>query len=82
MLRIIQEFLVSEAEKHAALQKGMLIFLFLDTVINLWYLDSSKAKAKTGDINMDELVGNTDGFADSGCVILLNLVCFVLIFAV
>lgn len=30
--------------------------------------ESAKGKPKTGDVNMDELVGNTDGFADSGYV--------------
>ncbi|KAJ7070155.1 hypothetical protein C8F01DRAFT_1364201 [Mycena amicta] len=51
LLKIFQEFLISEAEKHATKQK--------DTA-------SGKSKAKTTDVNMDELVGNTDGFADSG----------------
>jgi len=30
--------------------------------------ESAKGKRKTGDVNMGELVGNTDGFADSGYV--------------
>ncbi|KAJ7065085.1 hypothetical protein B0H15DRAFT_872762, partial [Mycena belliarum] len=51
LLKIIQEFLISEAAKHSAKQK--------DT-------NAVKAKAKPSDVNMDELVGNTDGFADSG----------------
>ncbi|KAK7023031.1 sister chromatid cohesion protein [Favolaschia claudopus] len=51
LLKIIQEFLISEAVKHSAKQK--------DTI-------AVKGKIKTGDVNMDELVGNTDGFADSG----------------
>ncbi|KAJ3560203.1 hypothetical protein NP233_g10992 [Leucocoprinus birnbaumii] len=50
LLKIMQEFLVSESEKHSAQLK-----------------DTSKAKgSKQTDVNMDELVGNTDGFADSG----------------
>ncbi|KAJ3516976.1 hypothetical protein NLJ89_g794 [Agrocybe chaxingu] len=49
LLRIIQDFLVSEASKHSAKEK-----------------ESSKSKPKTADVNMEELVGNTDGFADSG----------------
>ncbi|KAH7906512.1 hypothetical protein BJ138DRAFT_1071604 [Hygrophoropsis aurantiaca] len=48
MLRIMQDFLVSEASKHVAEHKGNL-----------------KTKAKTN-VDMEELVGNTDGFADSG----------------
>ncbi|KAF8968942.1 hypothetical protein BDZ97DRAFT_1797116 [Flammula alnicola] len=49
LLKIIQDFLVSEAAKHSAKEK-----------------ESTKGKSKIGDVNMDELVGNTDGFADSG----------------
>jgi hypothetical protein len=30
------------------------------------FLESSAVKPKAGDVNMDELVGNTEGFADSG----------------
>ena len=32
------------------------------------FLESSSAKLKTGAVNMDELVGNTEGFADSGYI--------------
>jgi len=50
LLRIMQDFLMSEADKHSIEQK-----------------DKAKSKAKAnGDVNMQELVGNTDGFADSG----------------
>ncbi|PPR07277.1 hypothetical protein CVT26_012437 [Gymnopilus dilepis] len=49
VLKIIQDFLVSEASKHIAKEK-----------------ESTKGKSKTGDVNMEELIGNTDGFADSG----------------
>ncbi|KAA1473731.1 hypothetical protein DENSPDRAFT_882264 [Dentipellis sp. KUC8613] len=48
LLKIMQEFLLSEAAKHSAKEK-----------------QSGKAGATT-DVNMEELVGNTDGFADSG----------------
>ncbi|KAJ7366455.1 hypothetical protein DFH08DRAFT_1003444, partial [Mycena albidolilacea] len=51
LLKIIQEFLISEAAKHSAKQKDAIAI---------------KGKVKPTDINMDELVGNTDGFADSG----------------
>ncbi|KAG8956027.1 Sister chromatid cohesion protein 2 [Tulasnella sp. 424] len=47
LLKIMQGFLISESEKHSALQKGK---------------NTKKPKA----INMEELVGNTDGFAESG----------------
>ncbi|KAL0960842.1 hypothetical protein HGRIS_005858 [Hohenbuehelia grisea] len=49
LLKIMQDFLVSEAAKHSAKEK-----------------DTVKNKGKTVEVNMDELVGNTDGFADSG----------------
>ncbi|KAF8073449.1 hypothetical protein FPV67DRAFT_1559883 [Lyophyllum atratum] len=49
LLKIMQDFLVSEAAKHSAKEKEVV-----------------KAKGKPTDVNMDELVGNTDGFADSG----------------
>ncbi|KIJ60270.1 hypothetical protein HYDPIDRAFT_32393 [Hydnomerulius pinastri MD-312] len=48
LLRIMQDFLVSEAAKHTEKQKG-------------------PAQGKSdGVVDMAELVGNTDGFADSG----------------
>ncbi|KZT64240.1 hypothetical protein DAEQUDRAFT_747522 [Daedalea quercina L-15889] len=50
LLRILQDFLVSEAAKHAAKEKA-----------------SSRSKPSTSTtVNMEELVGNTDGFAESG----------------
>lgn len=49
LLKIMQEFLTSEASKHSAKEK-----------------ENAKGKTKPSDVNMDELVGNTDGFADSG----------------
>jgi cohesin loading factor subunit SCC2 len=55
LLKIIQDFLVSEASKHNTNEKGV--------------KGTGKADNK---VNMAELVGNTDGFADSGCVILVR----------
>ncbi|KAK1217276.1 Sister chromatid cohesion protein 2 [Marasmius sp. AFHP31] len=49
LLKIIQDFLVSESVKHSTKEK-----------------EGLKRGVKPADINMDELVGNTDGFADSG----------------
>ncbi|KAF9457433.1 hypothetical protein BDZ94DRAFT_1326256 [Collybia nuda] len=49
LLKIMQEFLISEASKHSLKEKEV-----------------TKGKTKSSDVNMDELVGNTDGFADSG----------------
>jgi len=51
LLRIMQEFLVSEASKHAQKEKSK---------------TNAKGKQPSTEVNMDELVGNTDGFADSG----------------
>ncbi|OBZ71396.1 Protein rad9 [Grifola frondosa] len=49
LLKILQDFLISEATKHSANEKA-----------------NAKSKATSGKVNMEELVGNTDGFADSG----------------
>ncbi|KAI0317644.1 hypothetical protein OF83DRAFT_1120276 [Amylostereum chailletii] len=50
LLKIMQDFLVSEAAKHALKEKNAV---------------GGKA-IPVSDVNMDELIGNTDGFADSG----------------
>ena len=51
LLKIMQEFLVSEAAKHTQKEKSKA---------------GPKSKPALTDVNMEELVGNTDGFADSG----------------
>ncbi|KAL1743690.1 sister chromatid cohesion C-terminus-domain-containing protein [Schizophyllum fasciatum] len=51
ILRIMQEFLQSQEQKHAIQERETL-----------------KIGSVT-DVDMDELVGNTDGFADSGCAL-------------
>jgi cohesin loading factor subunit SCC2 len=51
LLKIMQEFLVSEATKHAQKEKNK---------------TTTKGKITPTEVNMEELVGNTDGFADSG----------------
>lgn len=67
LLRIMQDFLISESEKHSAKEKGKGSFVLVGVSAHLSSIESSKNKAtKSGDVNMDELVGNTDGFADSG----------------
>ena len=53
LLKIMQEFLVSEATKHAQKEKSK---------------TNAKGKQSSTEVNMEELVGNTDGFADSGYV--------------
>ncbi|KAF5376813.1 hypothetical protein D9757_008902 [Collybiopsis confluens] len=52
LLKIIQDFLVSESIKHSQSEKES---------------ESTKHRSmKAAEVNMEELVGNTDGFADSG----------------
>ncbi|KAI0350346.1 hypothetical protein OH77DRAFT_1593607 [Trametes cingulata] len=51
LLKILQDFLMSEAAKHAANEKAAA---------------GPKSKSATGKVNMEELIGNTEGFADSG----------------
>jgi len=65
LLKIIQDFLLSEAEKHSALAKGKKTIFPASPRLNV-FLESSTTKPKNCDVNMDELVGNTEGFADSG----------------
>ncbi|KAI0366939.1 hypothetical protein BV20DRAFT_951369 [Pilatotrama ljubarskyi] len=51
LLKILQDFLMSEAGKHAANEKATA---------------GPKGKLTSGKVNMEELIGNTEGFADSG----------------
>jgi cohesin loading factor subunit SCC2 len=50
LLKIFQDFLLSQVAKHNETIKGT--------------QNNGKGKGKA--VNMDELIGNTDGFADSG----------------
>jgi cohesin loading factor subunit SCC2 len=65
LLKIMQEFLISEASKHSVKEKGKFLLNLPRPFIHS-PLEITKGKAKQTDVNMDELVGNTDGFADSG----------------
>jgi cohesin loading factor subunit SCC2 len=58
LLKIIQDFLLSQVTKFNESQKGA----------------AAAAKGKGKAVNMDELIGNTDGFADSGYVRFAQLV--------
>ncbi|CDO75304.1 hypothetical protein BN946_scf184654.g12 [Trametes cinnabarina] len=51
LLKILQDFLVSEAAKYTANEKAAA---------------GAKGKSSSSKVNMEELIGNTDGFADSG----------------
>lgn len=67
LLRILQDFLVSEAAKHAAKEKGEYRGKLM--AVQSTYHHSANARPKTSastTVNMEELVGNTDGFAESG----------------
>ena len=66
LLRIVQEFLFSEAGKHSAKEKGEPAPVIGCAYFLTPQLESSKGTRSAGDVNMEELVGNTDGFADSG----------------
>ena len=72
MVKILHDFLVSEASKHAEMEKekekGKILPLIIGrTLLNL----VTGLKTTTGvdeKVNLAELVGNTEDFADSGCV--------------
>lgn len=68
LLKIIQDFLMSESSKFMAHEKSASYEVF--TVVTLWSLmrclDMAKTKQTKKNVNMEELVGNTTGFADSG----------------
>ena len=66
LLRILQDFLVSEAAKHTEQQKGTPFFPDTDSCLK-FCIGSGQVK-KEGGLDMAQLVGNTDDFADSGYV--------------
>lgn len=66
LLKIMQDFLLSESAKHSAKEKGA---LSESQTLNHTYTlpaESVKGKSNKPSVDMEELVGNTDGFADSG----------------
>jgi hypothetical protein len=46
-------------------RKVLFVQATLPPILKL-FAESAKGKSKNVDVNMEELVGNTDGFADSG----------------
>ncbi|KAG8957597.1 Sister chromatid cohesion protein 2 [Tulasnella sp. 419] len=66
VLKIMQDFLVSESDKHTTLQRGE------KPNTNDYHQAHGKFSANQGktstkkNVNMEELVGNTGGFAESG----------------
>lgn len=72
LLKLMQEFLVSESTKHSVQEKGRRITLLRSSreIDLIDHEASTKSKAtsiKNHEVNMEELVGNTHGFAESGC---------------
>lgn len=47
--------------------------LCLEGLYSSHHTENPKNKTKGGDVNMEELVGNTDGFADSGYVAFIGI---------
>ena len=70
LLKIMQDFLVSESVKHSAEQKGMFTEIQKGDIHLLPCSVSSASNTanSTASVNMEELVGNTHGFAESGYV--------------
>lgn len=67
LLKLMQDFLVSEAAKHMAQERGFSSVTSFSTKLTI-SLESTKQKSiKTeAGVNMEELIGNTHGFAESG----------------
>lgn len=65
LLKIMQDFLITESTKQSAQEKGQISWKF--RVYNTEHITAAhKTKNTPMKVNMEELVGNTDGFADSG----------------
>ena len=63
----MQEFLTSEASKHSTKEKGLVLGNPIPHRITYSFpTENAKEKTRSTDVNMEELIGNTDGFADSG----------------
>lgn len=67
LLRILQDFLVSEAAKHAEQQKGAPSSPDIGSCLKNC-VGPGQVKNEGG-VNMAQLVGNTDDFADSGYIL-------------
>ena len=70
MLKILHDFLVSEASKHAEMEKekgAILPVLIQQALLNL-AIGLKVTNGADEKVNLAELVGNTEDFAESGCV--------------
>jgi cohesin loading factor subunit SCC2 len=73
LLRIMHSFLMTEMTKHSAAEKG-LAMAAASHCVSTFSLVNGESNVAKKEVNIDELVGNTQNFADSGSVILqLNL---------
>jgi len=72
MLKILHDFLVSEASKHAEVEKEKEKGAVLPTITQRVFLipvtGLKVSNGTDGKVNLAELVGNTEDFAESGCV--------------
>lgn len=68
LLKIVQEFLESEAIKQADREKGSLLAHHIGVFMTGTLESHLRNKAQATQVNMEEFVGNTHGFAESGCV--------------
>lgn len=65
LLKIMQDFLITESTKQSAQEKGQPPKFCIRLSPDIFAV-AHKTKHSQSKINMEELVGNTDGFADSG----------------
>jgi cohesin loading factor subunit SCC2 len=65
LLKIMQDFLFSQVAKHVEGQKGVYIITASDELFRA-VVGGKATKGKGKAVNMDELIGTSDGFADSG----------------
>jgi len=72
MLKILHDFLVSEASKHAEMEKekekGVIIPEFIRLVLLNPVIGLKVSNGADEKLNLAELVGNTEDFAESGYV--------------
>jgi len=70
MLKILHDFLVSEASKHAEVEKekGEILSIFIQSVLLNPVIGLKVTNGAYEKVNLAELVGNTEDFAESGCV--------------
>lgn len=74
VLKILQEFLASEAAKRAEEERGGSLLSGSEASFS-WSCAVYK-KGKKGDVDMDELIGSSNTFADSGFVGFLHCEAF------